>query len=300
MNRSRGDDDYLRFCSKQNIDRQLHELDGMLRGLLLDGRIDEQERPVVEGWVAALGDLRDQAPFKTVCDALVAFLEDEEPTEEQLADLVWLCGRFTTPNVFYDAVTAQVQRLHGLLRGVLADDQLFDAEIEGLHTWLRDNRQLGGTYPYDDFRRLLSRVLEDGRVTEEERSTLRTFMENFLASNEHHVIEYGGVAADNLSLERVVVANVDVEFSGRKICFTGKSSRASRSEIHAIITELGGTPSPRVSAQLDFLVIGPSGNLCWAYSAYGRKIERALELRRRGAGPVIVHERDFWRAYDRA
>lgn len=35
------------------------------------------------------------------------------------------------------------------------------------------------------------------------------------------------------------------------------------------------------------------GNPCWAYACYGRKIEKAMELRKKGAQILIVHEADF-------
>ena len=51
-----------------------------------------------------------------------------------------------------------------------------------------------------------------------------------------------------------------------------------------------------VSAELDYLVVGVSGNPCWAYPSYGRKIEKAMELRRQGSQLLIVHKSDFFDA----
>ena len=44
---------------------------------------------------------------------------------------------------------------------------------------------------------------------------------------------------------------------------------------------------------MDYLVIGAEGNPCWSYACYGRKVERAVELRKEGLRIMIVHERDF-------
>ena len=49
---------------------------------------------------------------------------------------------------------------------------------------------------------------------------------------------------------------------------------------------------------LDYLVIGANGNECWAYSAYGRKVEQAIELRKSGSRLTIIHEFDFWDAVE--
>ena len=48
-----------------------------------------------------------------------------------------------------------------------------------------------------------------------------------------------------------------------------------------------------VSRYLNYLVIGAEGNPCWSYACYGRKVEKAVELRRAGAQILLVHENDF-------
>lgn len=47
------------------------------------------------------------------------------------------------------------------------------------------------------------------------------------------------------------------------------------------------------SKKVNYLVVGGEGNPCWAYACYGRKVEKAVELRRQGHPIVIVHENDF-------
>lgn len=56
---------------------------------------------------------------------------------------------------------------------------------------------------------------------------------------------------------------------------------------------LGGDAVPTVSGKVDYLVIGADGNPCWMYACYGRKVERAISLRREGAKLMIIHELDF-------
>lgn len=48
--------------------------------------------------------------------------------------------------------------------------------------------------------------------------------------------------------------------------------------------------------ELDYLIIGADANRAWAYSCFGRKVEKAIELRKRGHKLLIVHEVDFWDA----
>lgn len=60
-----------------------------------------------------------------------------------------------------------------------------------------------------------------------------------------------------------------------------------------MVTKLGGEVSENMTSKTDFLIIGAEGNPCWAYACYGRKVERAVELRKSGANVLIVHENDF-------
>ena len=86
----------------------------------------------------------------------------------------------------------------------------------------------------------------------------------------------------------------DITFKDQVFCFTGKSSRASRKEISDVIMQAGGIFKDSVVKNTDFLIVGDEGNPCWAFSCYGRKVEKAIELRKSGSKIQIVHENDFW------
>jgi hypothetical protein len=57
--------------------------------------------------------------------------------------------------------------------------------------------------------------------------------------------------------------------------------------------KLGGIPLDSVTEDTDYLIVGDNGNLAWAFSCYGRKVERAVELRKKGHRIAIIHEFDF-------
>ena len=85
-----------------------------------------------------------------------------------------------------------------------------------------------------------------------------------------------------------------VEFSSRIFCFTGVSSKGSRKLFAETVARHGGEFVDYIRDDLDYLIIGDEGNPCWAFSCYGRKVERAVEMRRSGHRLLIIHERDFW------
>ena len=53
-----------------------------------------------------------------------------------------------------------------------------------------------------------------------------------------------------------------------------------------------------VTNGLDYLVYGAAGNQCWAYSYYGRKVEKVIEMRKSGYKTLMVHENYFGDAYE--
>ena len=84
-----------------------------------------------------------------------------------------------------------------------------------------------------------------------------------------------------------------VSFPGSTFCFTGASAKCTRAEFEKIVRTYGGNAVNGVTEKLTYLVIGASGNPCWAYACYGRKVEKAVKLRKKGLRIVLVHENDF-------
>ena len=52
----------------------------------------------------------------------------------------------------------------------------------------------------------------------------------------------------------------------------------------------------KISKKTDYLIIGDTNNACWSYACYGRKVEKALDLRKSGHTIVLVHEFDVFDA----
>ncbi|MGB5986576.1 MAG: BRCT domain-containing protein, partial [Desulfobacterales bacterium] len=84
-----------------------------------------------------------------------------------------------------------------------------------------------------------------------------------------------------------------IAFNQKQFCFTGPAKTGTRKNLEEIVTALGGIPKNNVVLTLDYLVIGAQSSPCWAYSTYGRKIEKAIELKRKGRNITILHENDF-------
>jgi hypothetical protein len=62
--------------------------------------------------------------------------------------------------------------LLGVARGLMADEELSDSEIHFLHDWLEDRYAMTSSFPGNVIHERIKEVLEDGVITEEERSHL--------------------------------------------------------------------------------------------------------------------------------
>ena len=166
--------------------------------------------------------------------------------------------------------------------------------MTGLRDWMEGVENLKGTWPYDEIDGLITRVLSDGKVDDEERRFLLAFTQSFLESSNGLVLE--SPFQEDFVRNGICAVQPEVTFEGRKFCVTGSSPRASRRLIEEVVTRLGGKAHPRVVKDLDYLVVAAERSLSWAFSCYGRKVEAAMELRRSGARLTLVHESDFWDA----
>lgn len=286
-----------RLTARPRLDRDLHTLEGILKGVAIDGAIHPDEVAALVRWLDAHRDVAERSPFDQILPRLAGALEDGVLDEEERADLLWMIERCSTPNEYYNVITSDLQRLHGVLAGVGADGKLHDAEVHALSEWLEGVDHLSGSWPYDEIYSFVTHVLSDGVIDAKERKLLLGFCAEF-ASTHVDLLVAGDISEEFLKHGVCAVAP-DVRFQEATFCLTGASRRAQRKEIEAIIAGLGGEPKDCVSRDLSYLVVCDGGSRHWAFSCYGRKVEQAMKLRRREqARIVILHEADLWDAVE--
>jgi hypothetical protein len=277
-----------------NLDRDVHELEGLLRGIALDGRIVPEEVEALRDWCTKRRDVRDVGPFKELIPMIERTVAHGAVDEEERADILWFCEQLRTPSVYYSVATTDLQRLHGMLAGIGADGIVDERELRGLQDWMQGVKSLKGTWPYDEVEAIIREVLADGKIDEEEHKFLVAFTREFLGSTTKLVFERK--FDEQLVRFGVCAAQPVIVFESKRFCFTGTSRVASRDEMESVVRRLGGTTIAHVTRELDWLVVAEERGQSWAFSCYGRKVEIAVELRKRGSHLAIVHEKDFWEA----
>lgn len=284
---------YQKYCDCSILDKTMNTFEGILTGISIDHEMGSDEVAALLQWCVDNQVLANKKPYDELFEHVFAAIEDNVLTEDEKEDLLWLCRRLRGDGIYYDYLTRDMQVLQGILYGILADGKITKEELDGLQDWLYDNDQLASYYPYDEICTLVNQVLKDGVVSPDEEQLLKVFFSQFTTGGTKCV-----ACSENdkklLTTAGICALDPEIMFEDHLFCFTGKSQKASRSELAEIIVEHGGKFNDGVTAKTDYLIIGNDGNQCWAFSCYGRKVEKAIDLRKKGKHILIVNELDFW------
>ncbi|MBY0509222.1 MAG: BRCT domain-containing protein [Rhodospirillaceae bacterium] len=180
----------------------------------------------------------------------------------------------------------QVSELLGVSHGLLADGKITQDEAQYLRQWLTANT---AAHSNPVVANLLSRVhtmLADGLLDEEERVELFETLQKF-TGGDFSVDEFQ--KATSLPLDAPAPA---ISFGGARFCFTGTFAYGSRKDCEAVVVERGSAVSSLTKATR-YLVIGIYATDSWAHSSYGRKIEKALEMKSKNI-PILIIGETHW------
>lgn len=282
---------YIQFAGKARLEKSINSLVGIVEGITVDSEINEAELGFLENWLSEHRELSGRHPYNQLVPVVVKAIEDGVLSDDEREDILWLCERLRSSE-YFDKITADIQRLHAIVGAIAADGQVTEDELRGLSNWLAEHDHLKTCWPYDEIDSLVTKVMADGRIDDEEHRIVHGFFSVFIALFDDRTIVSPSLM-EGSSLVGLCAVCPEITFSGSTFCFTGASSKFTRSEFTDIVSRLGGDVLGGVSAKLNYLVIGADGNPCWAYACYGRKVEKAVELRKQGKRIVIVHENDF-------
>ena len=85
----------------------------------------------------------------------------------------------------------------------------------------------------------------------------------------------------------------DVIFLDKVFCFTGTMKTLKRTAAQREVRMRGGNHVKIVGKETDYLVVGSLGSPDWKHGDFGRKIEHAINLKKKTKKPNIVSESDF-------
>lgn len=287
---------FRKFTVKAEVDKAIHMLEGLISGIAIDGHINKAEVAEMENWFSINYHLLKRQPFSELVQLLKEAFLDEIISDEEKADILWMCSQYSTNSIFYNLLTSDIQKLHGIMHGIMADGEIELREIQMLEEWLAEREYLVGMYPYDELCSLVTMVLSDGQISNDEVNMLKVFFSDFIDTRMSYNINELELKElrKSINISGICAMCPQVIIPGNLFCFTGVSSKAKRSDIKDIVESKGGRFKNTVAKDTNYLIVGNGGNPCWAFSCYGRKVEQAVNLRKAGYGILIVHENDFW------
>lgn len=290
----------MRYCGPTRLSKQLELLKGIFNGITADNIVSRDEANELFNWCILNKEFQGREPFRTLIPAIEGALEDNEISDDELADILWIIDSFEHNDVISDIQTSMIQTLHGLLHGILADGHINNTEIFALERWIEEHDFLKGTFPYDEIDSVLTSILADGEVSADERDLLTAIISEFIdctCSVNINQIEMAELKK-KYSVGGICAVNPDMTIKDKLFCFTGESTKVNRKEFAQFVEERGGRFHDKVVKDTDYLVIGSSGCQCWIFASYGRKVEAAQKLRRDGGKIVLISEIDFWDCID--
>jgi len=207
--------------------------------------------------------------------------------QQQLEVPAMAPGSNTSNSFQSHTLKPSLDELLGIARGLLADNELNDGEIEFLRSWLDDRYTITSEYPGNVIYHRIKEVLADNVVTEDERSHLVETLNKLIDGTLEDLAEQ--VDLTELWFDEVEL----IRFDKTKFCLTGNFVYGPEPVCKKAIEKRGGIVAPSVRNEPKFLVVGGLGVDEWRTGGLGVEIETALKLRGKGVPLKIIHE-DSW------
>jgi NAD-dependent DNA ligase len=179
-----------------------------------------------------------------------------------------------------------VNELIGLAHGIIADGAVNQAEAEYLFKWIVANAEQADNPVLKLLYDRVEKVLADGVLDPDEATDLLEALTRFCAGD----FEIGEtLKSTSLPLCEPAPA---LSFGGSTFCFTGTFAFGSRKDCEKAVIDLGGIPGS-LTRTTRYLVIGAYATESWAHSSFGRKIEKAVDMRASGV-PIAIIGENHW------
>lgn len=289
--------EYIHFTGRQRMESAMNTLHGIVAGIVADENVNDRELAALTLWLGRHEEFIDRHPFSELIPRLQEVIVDRFISDEERSDVLWMCEKLSDRGRYYDEITADMQKLHGFLSGIVADRKINALELQSLSQWLDEHASLRACWPYDELETLIVDVLRDGQIDAREHEQLLNFFSEFSITPSRQAV---GPAGQGATVIGVCAHCPVIAFAERNFCITGGSKRSTRDGLVEIISRRGGRWHKGLRNDTHYLLVGADGNPCWAYACYGRKIEDAVDRRKRGQKLLIIHEFDFWDAVEGA
>ncbi len=285
-----------------DIQRSLETLNGILKGIISDGNIDIKECNELKFWIDHHKNLDNIYPVFEIYQIIEKAVKTNFLEESEKRELIEYCSCDNTEgNTVFDKFTQETRKLHGFLHGIIANRRVLPVELNALRNWISYNNDNFDKWPFNEVFRIINKILEDGIVTKEEEDEFieyaKEFTEEVMAEGiiDPSIFINQWMMNDSPAFKTIehIIDDMDIIIENHSFCFTGQMRSLKRIEAKNLVINKGGIYHDNVIQNTNYLIIGALSNPAWAYSTYGRKIEKVMNNRQKGIFTYIIGEDKF-------
>lgn len=274
------------FMGNAINDKSVNTFIGFLEGVTIDGKINEREVDAIIEWHKNMPELHS-SQFEMLFKVLSEITTVDGISDEEKELFIKVLKLFKSTD-FYKNHTADVQRLHGVLAGLVCDSDLILDELVCLNIWLKDHDHLEEDILYQEVFGALRPLRTKKNLTTAEINSIFRLIARYVDPANHGQLRKCVESMDNPDFYKGQLKLEDTVY-----CFTGASTRFKKSEWKALVENNGAKFVDDMTLSVDYLVICNKGNSAWAHVSYGRKFEQAKKWQNEGNTIKIITEDDF-------
>lgn len=280
------------YSLASNKKKAIYTLKGALKGISADKELNEIEALYLNTWLLESKPLRDDPDAIDLLDTISDALADGKFSANELEDINNLVFDIIEYKSFETIdVADHINEFLGLISGIVSDNIINAQELKYILGWISTHEDVINHPITKD---VSIKVVEFTKIkspSPEEKSALLTFFKKTTGTN------FGETgAATTEPLDHFVDHIESMTHTNARICFTGVFKKGSRKEVEAIATNLGATTRKDPSKSIDYVIIGSQVSQDWKHTSFGRKIQKAVELRD-GGHPLFILTEKHWLSF---
>ncbi|MCQ2107356.1 MAG: BRCT domain-containing protein [Fibrobacter sp.] len=277
------------FNKVRNRNKAAATLYGILNGITADQQLNDTEILFLQVWLEQQKEMKGD--ILDIYDAVKAALEDgviSSDEREDLKNLLDDCIEFSEKVFEKDA---EVNQFVGFLKGITADGVINETEFDKLKQYVSNvPLTVQKVFPFNIVYDRINMILSDQIVDENELRELNDLVSDIVGT---HFTEDGDAVGGATSLFNEPIPEC---LEGKNVCFTGKFISGSRKQIEAEAAKIGAIPQNSVTNSTDCVIVGTLVSRDWIHESSGRKIEKAMNLQKKGF-PILITSEQVWNEY---
>lgn len=253
---------------------------GIIKGINIDKEITRGEEEALRQWRNENQRYSDNNEITAIIAELDCILVKKKVSKSSVKCIEKAVEPFLSVATTA-CETLAIQILNGILKGIIADGEVFQKECQNLYKWICEHDAFLETYPFNETLKLLKPVVKKENYSDEDSALLIEKIAEIL----------------NPVQTQATHTQATKDLTGKTVCLSGNFAYGKKADVAKFIQERGGIVSDSINRNTDILVMGANESLAYAHGKYGTKVLKAMRNNQNGANTQIMKECDFFETY---